>query len=85
MPTTGTADRGLVLVRPLPSSPPWRTATEALYSFDDHDVVYIKKRRGFVKLAIETGASLVPVFSFVSALSLDSYAGPRPIFTGLEH
>ena len=39
-------------------------ATEALYAFDDHDVVYIKKRYGFIKLAVETGASLVPIFSF---------------------
>eukprot|EP00049_Salpingoeca_infusionum_P018162 m.356001 g.356001 ORF g.356001 m.356001 type:complete len:348 (+) comp17413_c0_seq1:211-1254(+) len=39
-------------------------ATEALYCHPDHDVVYISRRRGFVKLALETGASLVPIFSF---------------------
>eukprot|EP00038_Savillea_parva_P017076 m.18995 g.18995 ORF g.18995 m.18995 type:complete len:350 (+) comp3649_c0_seq2:15-1064(+) len=39
-------------------------ATEALYNHPDHDVVYIKNRYGFVKLALEAGASLVPCFSF---------------------
>lgn len=39
-------------------------ATEALHCKPDIDVVYLKKRRGFIKLALETGASLVPVFSF---------------------
>eukprot|EP00037_Helgoeca_nana_P037789 m.17719 g.17719 ORF g.17719 m.17719 type:complete len:350 (+) comp9407_c0_seq1:91-1140(+) len=39
-------------------------ATEALHNHPDHDVVYIKKRRGFVKLGLEAGASLVPCFSF---------------------
>jgi len=39
-------------------------ATEALYNHPDHDIVYIKKRYGFVKLALEAGASLVPCFSF---------------------
>jgi hypothetical protein len=39
-------------------------ATEALYCKPDQDVVYLQKRRGFVKLALESGASLVPVFSF---------------------
>ena len=40
-------------------------ATEALYCDSAKDVVYLKKRTGFVRLALETGASLVPVFSFV--------------------
>eukprot|EP00041_Stephanoeca_diplocostata_P014722 m.276995 g.276995 ORF g.276995 m.276995 type:complete len:353 (+) comp19778_c0_seq5:144-1202(+) len=39
-------------------------ATEALYNEPTKDVVYLRKRFGFVKLALETGASLVPVFSF---------------------
>ena len=39
-------------------------ATEALHCKPDVDIVYLKKRRGFVKLALETGASLVPVYSF---------------------
>lgn len=39
-------------------------ATEALYADPSKDTVYIKKRRGFVRLALEHGASLVPVFGF---------------------
>eukprot|EP00047_Mylnosiga_fluctuans_P014017 m.34734 g.34734 ORF g.34734 m.34734 type:complete len:371 (+) comp5256_c0_seq2:440-1552(+) len=39
-------------------------ATEALYNHPDKDVVYLRKRLGFVKLALETGCSLVPVYSF---------------------
>ncbi|KJE94068.1 2-acylglycerol O-acyltransferase 2-A [Capsaspora owczarzaki ATCC 30864] len=39
-------------------------ATEALYANPDKDVVVLKKRRGFVRLALEHGASLVPVFGF---------------------
>lgn len=41
-------------------------ATEALFSSPRQDVLYLKKRKGFIKLAIETGCSLVPVFSFVT-------------------
>lgn len=41
------------------------TATEALYCHPEKDIVYLKKRRGFVKLALETGSCLVPVYSFV--------------------
>ena len=39
-------------------------ATEALHTDPDRDVVVLRKRRGFIKLALEHGASLVPVFSF---------------------
>lgn len=39
-------------------------ATEALYASPGRHAVYIRSRRGFVKLAIETGASLVPCYSF---------------------
>lgn len=39
-------------------------ATEALYASPEEDVFYIRKRRGFAKLALETGASLVPVIGF---------------------
>ena len=45
-----------------------RAATEALYCNDEKDVVYLKKRTGFIRLALETGAALVPVFSFVCLL-----------------
>lgn len=39
-------------------------ATEALYTNPAKDIVYLRKRHGFIKLALEHGASLVPVFSF---------------------
>jgi 2-acylglycerol O-acyltransferase 2 len=39
-------------------------ATEALYAQPGVHIVYLKSRKGFVKLAMETGASLVPVYSF---------------------
>ena len=44
-------------------------ATEALYGDASKDVVYLTKRTGFIRLALETGASLVPVFSFVCNLA----------------
>jgi diacylglycerol O-acyltransferase 2, plant len=37
---------------------------QALYCKPNEDVVYLKKRFGFVKLALESGCDLVPVFSF---------------------
>mmetsp|Transcript_43232 Transcript_43232/g.108249 ORF Transcript_43232/g.108249 Transcript_43232/m.108249 type:complete len:346 (-) Transcript_43232:435-1472(-) len=39
-------------------------ATEALYAKPGDNTVYIKKRRGFVHLAMQTGSSLVPVYTF---------------------
>ena len=42
-------------------------ATEALYTDPNEDVVYLRKRRGFIKLALQHGAPLVPVFSFNEA------------------
>eukprot|EP00756_Hemistasia_phaeocysticola_P022067 Hpha_TRINITY_DN15810_c2_g5::TRINITY_DN15810_c2_g5_i1::g.191357::m.191357/K14457/MOGAT2, MGAT2; 2-acylglycerol O-acyltransferase 2 len=39
-------------------------ATEALYAGPGKNIVVIRKRRGFVKLALETGASLVPAYTF---------------------
>ncbi len=39
-------------------------ATEALYSSPDRDVIYLSKRKGFIRLAMEHGVALVPVFSF---------------------
>lgn len=40
-------------------------ATEALYSRPDQDILYLRNRKGFIRLAIETGSHLVPVFAFV--------------------
>ena len=37
---------------------------EATLTSGDHDRVYIKKRMGFIKLALQYGYSIVPVYSF---------------------
>lgn len=37
---------------------------EVQYLREDREVIYLKKRYGFVKLAIQTGTPLVPVFAF---------------------
>merc|ERR1719198_963882 len=39
-------------------------ATEALYADPDKDVLYLKKRHGFIRMAIQHGAPLVPFFGF---------------------
>lgn len=39
-------------------------AQEAMYARPGNYRLVINKRKGFVKIAIQTGASLVPVFSF---------------------
>lgn len=39
-------------------------AQEALYARPGNYQLVLKNRKGFVKIAIQTGASLVPVFSF---------------------
>jgi 2-acylglycerol O-acyltransferase 2 len=49
-------------------------AQEALYSRPGKYQIHIKNRKGFVKVAIETGASLVPVFSFGE---VDVYNSPN--------
>eukprot|EP00042_Codosiga_hollandica_P033352 m.221380 g.221380 ORF g.221380 m.221380 type:complete len:202 (+) comp54164_c0_seq9:812-1417(+) len=59
-------------------------ATEALYCDPDKDVVYLKKRFGFVKLALETGASLVPVFSFNECNTYSIFGINNPFISGLK-
>jgi 1-acyl-sn-glycerol-3-phosphate acyltransferase len=49
-------------------------AQEALYSRPGNYQIHVKNRKGFVKIAIETGASLVPVFSFGE---VDVYDSPN--------
>mmetsp|Transcript_5608 Transcript_5608/g.13047 ORF Transcript_5608/g.13047 Transcript_5608/m.13047 type:complete len:339 (-) Transcript_5608:3187-4203(-) len=39
-------------------------ATEALYTDDKTDTLVLRNRRGFIKLALEYGTPIVPVFSF---------------------
>jgi 2-acylglycerol O-acyltransferase 2 len=59
-------------------------ATEALYCDSSKDVVYLKKRTGFIRLALETGASLVPVFSFVREL-MSRRLGPSRHAERVQH
>lgn len=37
---------------------------EAIHARPGHNLIILKDRKGFIKIAIQTGASLVPVFSF---------------------
>eukprot|EP00760_Papus_ankaliazontas_P033171 PhM_4_TR6217/c0_g1_i1/m.33446 len=39
-------------------------ATEALYAHPGNHTVYLRCRKGFIKLALECGADLVPVYGF---------------------
>jgi 2-acylglycerol O-acyltransferase 2 len=39
-------------------------ATEALYSFPGTNILYLNRRLGFLRLALQTGTSIVPVYSF---------------------
>ena len=45
----------------------------------DSDIVYIKRRRGFVRLAISSGRDLVPVFSFGESRTFTSVKAFRSI------
>jgi hypothetical protein len=37
---------------------------EMLESCEEKEVVFLKARKGFIRLAIETGAQIVPVYAF---------------------
>lgn len=51
-------------------------AQEALYMRPDEYRIVLKKRKGFVKLALKSGASLVPMFSFGELDLYDQPANP---------
>jgi 2-acylglycerol O-acyltransferase 2 len=50
-------------------------ATEALYSRPDQDVVVLRKRKGFIKLALEHGCAIVPCFTFGEAETYQQMKG----------
>ncbi|XP_070500973.1 2-acylglycerol O-acyltransferase 2-A-like [Chironomus tepperi] len=52
-------------------------AQEAMKSKPGEYRIYLKKRKGFIKAVLETGASLVPVFSFGEVDVYDQIDGPK--------
>lgn len=50
-------------------------ATEALYCQGFKDVLYLSKRKGFIRLALQQGAALVPVYSFNETNVFQVYQG----------
>lgn len=46
-------------------------AQESLNAKPGHYQIVLKKRKGFIKLVLQTGASLVPVFSFGEGKNLN--------------
>jgi 1-acyl-sn-glycerol-3-phosphate acyltransferase len=49
-------------------------ATEALYAYPNTNILVLRKRAGFIKLALETGASLVPVYTFGETDTYDQWS-----------
>jgi 2-acylglycerol O-acyltransferase 2 len=59
-------------------------ATEALHSRPDQDVVVLRKRKGFIKLALEHGCALVPCFTFGEAETYEQMQG-GPWVDAIKH
>ncbi|XP_022098626.1 2-acylglycerol O-acyltransferase 2-A-like [Acanthaster planci] len=55
-------------------------ASESLESHPNHHVVYLQKRKGFIKRAIENGAHLVPCYSFGEADIFKQFPNPPGSF-----
>jgi len=55
-------------------------APESLDAHPDSYIVHLKKRKGFIKIAIRNGASLVPVFSFGETDIYDQVKNPEGSF-----
>jgi len=49
---------------------------EIFLSSREHEKVYLKKRKGFVKIALQRGAPLVPIYYFGNTQLLDFAGGP---------
>ena len=59
-------------------------ATEALYSSPDADILVLKKRLGFIRLALQHGASVVPVFSFNETNTFSQFSGNNSILNRIK-
>lgn len=59
-------------------------ATEALYAGKGRNTLVLRKRRGFIKLALETGAHLVPVYSFGENDCFNQLAGVFPALSAFQ-
>lgn len=59
-------------------------ASEALYAMPGRNTLVLKKRKGFVKLAIEAGADLVPVYSFGENDCYNQLASVFPVFSKIQ-
>ena len=59
-------------------------ATEALYSAPDSDTLVLKKRLGFVRLALQHGASIVPVFSFNETNTFAQFSSSNALLNRLK-
>eukprot|EP01135_Chromosphaera_perkinsii_P000551 Nk52_evm13s123 gene=Nk52_evmTU13s123 len=59
-------------------------ATEALYCSPEKDILQLRNRKGFVRLAIEHGAHLVPVFSFNENNAFDQFSADNKLVNGAK-
>jgi len=59
-------------------------ATEALYAKPGVNVIYVKKRKGFVHLALQTGSALVPVYSFGENDAYDQLSDNIPFVPAIK-
>ena len=59
-------------------------ATEALYAGKGRNTLVLRRRRGFIKLALETGAHLVPVYSFGENDCFNQLSGVFPVVSRMQ-
>lgn len=59
-------------------------ASEALYAMPGRNTLVLKRRLGFVKLAMECGADLVPVYSFGETDCYNQLASVFPVFRRIQ-
>lgn len=57
----------------------------AYYSHCKQEIAYVKQRKGFIKIALETGTSIVPVYNFGHTQLFDVYpSGPHSFLVKLS-